>query len=139
MTARWAAMNGSRGWLQSMSLAVLLAGISLPPPRHAQAQASVPSAEPEWRQDLDRWRARRAQEIDAPDGWLTLVALDWLKPGANSVGAAADNQIQIHEQAPDHIGLFTVAGKTVQLLATEGGFPPDLTIDGQPAREGPLV
>ena len=81
----------------------------------------------------------RSQEIDLPDGWLTLVALEWLKPGANSLGAAADNQIQIHAQAPDHIGLFTVSGKTVQLLSTQGGFPPGLTIDGQPAREGPLT
>jgi uncharacterized protein (DUF1684 family) len=145
MTARWAAMNGSRGWLQSMSLAVLLAGtillagISLAAPRHAQAQASVTSAEPEWRQDLDRWRARRAQEIDAPDGWLTLVALDWLKPGANSIGAAADNQTQIHADVPDHIGLLIVSGKTVQLLPIAGGLPDDLTIDGKPAHEGPLV
>ena len=103
------------------------------------AQATITSAESEWRQDLDKWRERRAQEIDAPDGWLTLIALDWLKPGANSLGAAADNQIRIHGQAPDHIGLFTVAGKTVQLLASQGGFPPELTIDGQPAREGPLA
>ena len=49
MTARWAAMNGSRGWLQSMSLAVLLAGtillagISLAAPRHAQPAIAAPA------------------------------------------------------------------------------------------------
>ena len=107
--------------------------------RPAGAQPTITSAESEWRQDPDTWRARHAQEIDAPDGWLTLIGLDWPKPGANSLGAAADNQIQIHGQAPDHIGLFTVAAKTVQLLAPQGGFPPELTIGGQPAREGPLV
>jgi uncharacterized protein len=107
--------------------------------RPAQAQTAVTSAESEWRADLDQWRERRAREIDAPDGWLTLVGLDWLKPGVNSLGAAADNQIQVHAQAPDHIGLLTVSNKTVQLLSPAGGFPPDLKIDGQPAREGPLV
>jgi uncharacterized protein (DUF1684 family) len=122
-----------------LAIAISLIGSILIAPRPAAAQAAVTSAESEWLQDLATWRARRAQEIDAPDGWLTLVALEWLKPGANSLGGAADNQIQIHEQAPDHIGLFTVSGKTVQLLATQGGFPPDLTIDGQPAREGPLT
>jgi len=46
-------------------------------------------------------------------------------------------------QAPAHLGLLTVSGKAtdevVQLLAPAGGFPPGLTIDGKPAREGSLV
>jgi uncharacterized protein (DUF1684 family) len=32
-----------------------------------------------------------------------------------------------------------VSGKTVQLLAPNGGFSPELKIDGNPAREGPLT
>jgi uncharacterized protein (DUF1684 family) len=46
-------------------------------------------------------------------------------------------------QGPAHLGILTVSGKAadevVQLLAPAGGFPPDLTIDGRPAREGSLV
>lgn len=125
--------------LLAVASAILLAGGALLTPCPAVAQTAITSAESEWRADLDQWRERRAQEIDAPDGWLTLVGLDWLKPGVNSFGSAADNQIQIHSQAPDHIGSLTVSNKTVQLLSPSAGFPPDLTIDGQPAREGPLV
>jgi hypothetical protein len=98
---------------------------------------------------LAAWRSHREQELAAPDGWLTLVGLEWLKPGVNSFGTAQDNQIQIRAQAPAHIGMFTVSGKAatgkaasapiVQLLSPSGGFPPDLTIDGAPAREGPLT
>ncbi len=55
----------------------------------------------------------------------------------------ADNQIRVRAQAPAHIGLFTVSGKpgqqVVQLLAPIGGFPPELSLDGQPAREGALT
>jgi uncharacterized protein (DUF1684 family) len=91
-----------------------------------------------WRQKLDAWRADRNREIAAPDGWLTLVALDWLQPGVNSFGSAADNQLRINAKAPDHFGLLTVAGSTVQLLSRAGGFPADLMLDGKPAREGPL-
>jgi len=123
----------------ALTFAMLLAGCFVFDAHPADAQATVTSAESEWRQDLDAWRARRALEVDAQDGWLTLAGLEWLKPGANSVGAAADNGIQLHAQAPDHIGLFTVSDKTVQLAATIDGFPPDLTIDGQPAKEGPLA
>jgi len=111
-------------------------------PAHAQVPAApqpAPSAsEAAYRQKIESWRAQREKEISAPDGWLTLIALEWLKPGVNSFGSAADNQVRINTKAPDHIGLLTVSGKTVQLLSRAGGFPPDLLLDGQPAREGPL-
>src|ERR1700676_2638870 len=106
------------------------------PPAVSAKSDSGPEAA--WQQKLEGWRTQREHEIAAPDGWLTLVALDWLKPGANSFGSAADNQVRIDAKAPEHIGLLTVAGSTVQLLARAGGFPPDLMLDGKPAREGPL-
>jgi uncharacterized protein (DUF1684 family) len=91
-----------------------------------------------WRQQLATWRSQREHELAAPDGWLTLVGLEWLKPGVNSFGAAQDNLVKIRAQAPPHFGLLTVSGSTVQLLSPTGGFPADLKIDGAPAREGPL-
>jgi uncharacterized protein (DUF1684 family) len=127
------------------------------PPAPANAAAPASSASPadaassavatvyaKWGDDLAAWRAAREREIGAPDGWLTLVGMEWLKPGVNSVGAAQDNQIRLHAQTPDHIGLLTVSGTSqsgqiVQLLAPAGGFPPDLMIDGKPAREGQLT
>lgn len=91
-----------------------------------------------WRASLAAWRAQREKEISAPDGWLSLAGLEWLKPGINSIGGAAGNSIQIHAQSPDHIGIITVAGSTVQLLAPSSGFPDGLTTDGRPVREGVL-
>jgi len=138
MTGRGTQRRRSAGF-SALGLAVLLAAAGLLAGRPAAAQATVTSAESEWRADTDAWRKRREKEIDAPDGWLTLVGLEWLKGGANLVGGAADNQIQLHAHAPTHIGMFTVSGKTVQLLATMDGYPPDLMIDGKPALDGPLV
>jgi hypothetical protein len=133
-------------------------------PAMAQSSPATAAAGTEddgaWRQELAAWRAQREHQLAAPDGWLTLVGLEWLKPGFNSFGTAADNQIRIRAKAPEHMGLFTVSGTTgskstntkakagaqaaaskpiIQLLSPAGGFPPDLTIDGQPAREGPLA
>ena len=125
--------------LSAFTLATSLAFAGSFAPRPASAQTGVTSAESEWRQDLAAWRARREKAIDAPDGWLTVVGMEWLKSGINSVGTADDNQIKLHAQAPDHMGLLTLSGKTVQLLAPSGGFPADLTIDGKPAREGTLA
>lgn len=96
------------------------------------------AADPEWLQQLTAWRSQREKEISAPDGWLTLVGLEWLKPGINSFGSADENQIKIRAQGPPHLGLLTVSGTTVQLLAPSGGFPADFQLDGKPAREGLL-
>jgi uncharacterized protein (DUF1684 family) len=110
------------------------------PSAPSQESNGAASASPAdlWQQDVVAWRAAREQQISAPDGWLTLVGMDWLKPGFNAIGSATDNAIRIRADAPEHIGILTVMGKTVQLLAPAGGFPADLAVDGAPAREGEL-
>ncbi len=95
-------------------------------------------ADPGWQRQVEAWRAQRDRELTAPDGWLTLVGLEWLKPGINSFGSAADNGIKLRSKAPEHVGLLTVSGATVQLLAPKGGFPSGLKLDGREAREGTL-
>lgn len=45
--------------------------------------------------ELEAWRAKRVERLTAPDSWLSLVGLHWLQPGANSVGTAADNSVQL--------------------------------------------
>ena len=106
------------------------------PPHSADHTSSADSAT--WRQQLDTWRSQREHELSAPDGWLSLIGLEWLKPGVNSFGSAPDNAIKIRAQTPPHFGLLTVSGSTVQLLSPTGGFPPEFEMNGKPAREGPL-
>ncbi len=121
---------------------LILALLPHPSTPAAQAQsAAAPAAadsDAAWRQGLIAWRAQREKEISAPDGWLTLIGLQWLKAGVNLVGTAADCGIRLQAQAPAHIGLLTVSGSMVQLLAPAGGFPEGLTVGGSPAREGPI-
>lgn len=133
-------MMSRNGSVSVIALVLLAAGLCWFNAAPAAAQSATATDDAaQWRQELSAWRAQRGQEISAPDGWLTLVGLEWLKPGFNSVGAAADNHIQLRGHAPDHLGLITVSGKTVQLLSPSGGFPADLLVDGKPAREGPLT
>jgi len=88
--------------------------------------------------DLMRWRVERARELSAPDGWLTLVGLDWLKPGMNSVGAAADNSVRLKGHAPEHLAVIDLEGSQLKLAAPKGGFPAFTYLNGKPAAEGPL-
>jgi uncharacterized protein (DUF1684 family) len=100
--------------------------------------ANASGVDPAWRQQVEAWRTQREHELAAPDSWLTLVGLEWLKPGINSFGAAPDNLIKIRAKAPEHLGLLTVSGSTVQLLAPREGFPSGFQLDGKDAREGLL-
>ena len=128
-----------RAALFAFALAVPVALICQQDPQPTQPiAASRSDAEIAWRKQIDAWRAQRERDLSAPDGWLTLAGLDWLKPGFNSLGSAPDSQIHI-AGAPAHLGVLTVAGTTLQLLAPSGGFPADLMLDGKPAREGTLT
>ena len=40
-------------------------------------------------QSIKAWRASRHDRLTQPDGWLTLVGLEWLNEGENRVGSAA--------------------------------------------------
>jgi len=104
----------------------------------------VAPADPKWLKDLADWRAARERMVDAADGWLSLVGMNWLNPGPNSIGAAADNTFRVHDKVPDHIAIITIGAKdakgpAVQLVTPKDGFPSDLMVDNKPAVEGPLA
>jgi uncharacterized protein (DUF1684 family) len=92
-----------------------------------------------WRQALLTWRSQRAESLQAPDGWLSLVALDWLEDGDNTLGSAPDNRIQIAGKVPAHLGIVRLEKGSVRLLPPAGGFPKDLLIDGRPPQEQELL
>jgi len=124
-----------RKWalLIALVLPVVLALTS--PSAHSAAPNKANDSET--RAELD-WRAQRAQQLSAPDGWLTLVGLEWLKPGQNSVGLAADNTIRLKAHAPDHLCVIDVQGSQLRLITPTDGFPKSLALDGHPAQEAQL-
>jgi uncharacterized protein len=124
-------------------LLLLIAGFLFICGADGRAQ-NTPAAEAgPWQQQLAAWRAQREKAVSAPEGWLTLAGLDWLKTGISSIGSSPDSQVRLPAAAPAHLGMLTVSGKApdqvVQLLSPSGGFPPDVTLDGAPAREGALT
>ena len=88
-----------------------------------------------WASELETWRARRAANLQAPEGWLSLIGLEWLHDGDNSFGSDADNRIQIAAKTAAHIGVVRLEKGALKLLAPAGGFPKDFLIDGHPAQE----
>jgi uncharacterized protein len=52
---------------------------------------------------LHHHRVDRLATLQAEDGWLNLIAREPIRPGTQSVGAAADNQIRL-PAGPAHLG-----------------------------------
>jgi len=85
------------------------------------ATGSPPSG-PLFTADWTSWRARRAELLRAPDGWLALVGLHWLSPGENRI--------------PGLPGTFTLEGGKVRLDApAAAGY----VLGGQPLTSAVLA
>lgn len=87
-----------------------------------------------YRQQIEKWRHDRVTRLSAPDGWLSLIGLDWLQPGVNKIGSAKDNDIVL-STGPAHLGTITLRDgrATIKLNADS-----DATIDGKHELESVL-
>jgi uncharacterized protein (DUF1684 family) len=110
---------------------VLLLLMMMPGPSLVAGPSTDPSS---WRRELLAWRTHRAESLQAPEGWLSLVALEWLSEGDNSFGSAPDNRVQI-AKSPTHVGIAHLEKSGVRLLSPAGGFPKELQIEGHSAQE----
>lgn len=82
--------------------------------------------------DLEIWQASRLAELQAPDSWLGLVGLFWLKPGLNPVGSGSDALVRL-PAGPDFFGSIDwqtdelwwrpASGEAVRLRSDRGGAP----------------
>ena len=81
-------------------------------------------------------RAERLQTLKAPDGWLSLIGLEWLQPGTNRIGSAADNDIVL-KAGPAHLGTITLddtGAATIELAKGSGAL-----VDGREVQRATLV
>lgn len=89
-----------------------------------------------YKHSIEQWRAGRVERLTAPDGWLSLIGLEWLQPGANRVGSAADNDIVL-SAGPAYLGVVTLAadgGMRIVLDKDSGA-----TVDGKAVTDATLV
>lgn len=78
----------------------------------------------------DAWHAKRLENLTAPDGWLSLVALEWLEPGPNRVGNAPDAQVHYAGFPAAHVATFVLYGATVRCEPAPGVALEGLPADG---------
>jgi uncharacterized protein (DUF1684 family) len=99
--------------------------------------ATLPADPAVYVKEVETWRRQRLASLKREDGWLTLVGLYWLKPGANRFGSDPGNPVILPEgKAPGVAGTLVRDGDTVR-LNVEPGLA--LTADGKPASPGMTV
>jgi uncharacterized protein (DUF1684 family) len=97
------------------------------------ATAAVPVTASDYRAEVERWRSERDARLRAPDGWLSVVGLAWLAPGANRFGSAPDNPIVLPAGAPAHAGTLVLEKRSVKLVVDASA---SFTLDGGAPRAG---
>src|SRR6185503_4261598 len=84
---------------------------------------------PEHEAAVEAWRSKRLERLSAPDGWLTLVGLEWLDEGDNRLGSGPDAGVRFPPKAPPHLGTITRHGEQLTLTPAPGVT---LAIDDKP-------
>lgn len=69
--------------------------------------------------EVMQWRVERAERLQQPEGWLSLVGLHWLSEGASRVGAAPGNDILL-AGGPPRVGKVVVENGAVRFCAEPG-------------------
>jgi uncharacterized protein (DUF1684 family) len=69
---------------------------------------------------MAEWKQKRIAALKAPNGWLNLTGLYWLKPGKNSFGSDASNEIIYqHKDMPKNAGYFLFENHQVYWVTAE--------------------
>lgn len=82
-----------------------------------------------------RWRQERETDLTSDDGWLTVVGLEWLHEGVNTVGSGPGNDVTLPASIPAQLGTLTLAGEVVLL---EVSADAEVLIDGVAVRTASL-
>ena len=100
----------------------------------AAACSPAQTADPTYRQALAHWREQRAAGLATPDGWLSLVALEWLKPGDTTVGSAPANTVHL-AHGPAYLVTLRQQGGHITVTAHD----PSLRLDNVPVEDGAAI
>jgi uncharacterized protein (DUF1684 family) len=75
--------------------------------------ALAAAAEPQYSASLQAWRAEREAKLSAPDGWLAVAGLFWLREGEARVGSDPLSDVVLREGLPKRAGVLRMQSGTV--------------------------
>ncbi len=124
-------MRGNRAtWAMACLLALAGCGGDGDATADAEAARAAEASQRAYERQVNDARAERLQRLMRPDGWLSLVGLHWLTPGATYVGTARDNGTRL-SLGPEQLGMISLSRDGQLSLDIHAGA--EVTIDGEPA------
>jgi uncharacterized protein len=121
--------------LLTLAVPAILALASCAPDGSAPSESAAPVPEG-YEEEIESWRAERAEGLRSEDGWLSLVGLHWLEEGENTFGSGEENDLVFPDGTPERIGTVTLADGEVTVRAEEGtglAIAPPATEEGEPS------
>jgi uncharacterized protein (DUF1684 family) len=96
----------------------------------AVAASAFAAGDPAFQKTEQEWRDGRVKRLTGPNGWLTLVGLDWLQPGENVLGSDPSCQVPLPEgKAPKRAGVLVLEAGAVRIKPEPGS---GLMLNGKP-------
>jgi uncharacterized protein len=85
--------------------------------------------------EMTRWQQTMENNLRKDDGWLSVVGLEWLHEGINTIGSASDNDILLPAHAPARLGFVDFSNEQIKLkIETDAA----VTIDDKPVKSAVL-
>lgn len=90
----------------------------------APASASAPAKVSSYQEEIDAWHAGRVERLKADGGWLSVVGLEWIEEGENSLGSDPSSKVRLPEgKAPARAGsIFLEKGRLRIEAAPDSGI-----------------
>jgi uncharacterized protein (DUF1684 family) len=85
--------------------------------------------------EISLWQQTMDKNLRKEDGWLSLVGLDWLHEGVNTVGSASDNDIVLPASAPAKLGYIEFLREEAKLWIESDA---EVFIDNEPVKSAVL-
>ena len=71
--------------------------------------------------EIEKWYAKRLDDLKSENGWLNLAGLFWLEEGINTFGSGENNNVVFPKGTiPERAGYFTVNQGTVKMDVASG-------------------
>ncbi|MEI8073347.1 MAG: DUF1684 domain-containing protein [Bacteroidota bacterium] len=84
------------------------------------AANSIAQKSKSFQTDMNEWKQKRISALKAPNGWLNLTGLFWLKSGKNGFGSDASNELVYkHADMPKQAGYFILENHQVNWVTAE--------------------
>jgi len=100
-------MNEHRHPIARAGAFLLLAALLLPSIHAPEAKGQMDN----YVRSIESWRSDRDLRLRSANGWLTVVALEWLSPGENRFGSGPGNSVRIPgEYVPEFAGTIEMSG-----------------------------